>query len=106
ARQEKVNLEASMEARAKSFQNTLSKLQINQGDTGSGVSSSPADLQQLALKSQDPTVLRQELQNAYERIRQQELDIKKLKFELEMEQGHVNILRHDNQMLRQMTVDM
>ncbi|CAG8812683.1 20706_t:CDS:2, partial [Racocetra persica] len=47
-----------------------------------------------------------ELQSAYERIRQQELDIKNLKFELEMEQGHVNILRHDNQMLRQMTVDM
>jgi hypothetical protein len=31
ARQEKANLEASMEARAKSFQSTLSKLQINQG---------------------------------------------------------------------------
>jgi hypothetical protein len=30
ARQEKANLEASMEARAKSFQSTLSKLQINQ----------------------------------------------------------------------------
>ncbi|CAG8546792.1 31592_t:CDS:2 [Gigaspora margarita] len=106
ARQEKANLEASMEARAKSFQSTLSKLQINQGDTSSGISPSPSDSQQSVLNFQDPIILRQELQNAYERVRQQELDIKKLKFELEMEQGHVNILRHDNQMLRQMTVDM
>ena len=66
----------------------------------------PTDAQKLVLESVDPIVLKQELQNAYERIRQQELEIKKLKFEVEMEQGHVNILRHDNQMLRQMTVDM
>ncbi|GBB84687.1 hypothetical protein RclHR1_11270002 [Rhizophagus clarus] len=108
ARQEKANLEASMEARAKSFQSTLSKLQINQCEVNSEVPPSPisTDTQKLALESEDPIVLKQELQNAYERIRQQELDIKKLKFEVEMEQGHVNILRHDNQMLRRMTVDM
>ena len=66
----------------------------------------PTDAQKLALESEDPIVLKRELQNAFERTRQQELDIKKLKFEVEMEQGHVNILRHDNQMLRRMTVDM
>jgi hypothetical protein len=77
-------------------------------EVSSGVPPSPVptDAQKLALESEDPMVLKQELQNAYERIRQQELDIKKLKFEVEMEQGHVNILRHDNQMLRRMTVDM
>ena len=69
-------------------------------------SSTLTDAQKLVLESVDPTVLKQELLNAYERIRQQELEIKKLKFEVEMEQGHVNILRHDNQMLRQTTVDM
>ncbi|CAG8435495.1 8457_t:CDS:10 [Funneliformis caledonium] len=113
ARQEKATLEASMEARAKSFQSTLSKLQINQGhsivsEIGAGMLPSPipTDAQKLAMESEDPIVLKQELQNAYERIRQQELEIKKLKFEVEMEQGHVNILRHDNQMLRQITVDM
>lgn len=32
--------------------------------------------------------------------------IKKLKFELEMERGQVNILRHDNKLLKKLTVDM
>ncbi|KAI8811947.1 hypothetical protein BJ742DRAFT_75160 [Cladochytrium replicatum] len=39
-----------------------------------------------------------------ERVVEQSAAMKKLKFELEMEVGHVNILRSDNQALRQMTV--
>ena len=83
----------------------LSKI-ISEVSSGVPPSPDPTDAQKLALESEDPIVLKRELQNAYERIRQQELDTKKLKFEVEMEQGHVNILRHDNQMLRRMTVDM
>jgi hypothetical protein len=56
--------------------------------------------------SDDIELLRQQLTKASDTIKNQEAVIKKLNFELEMEQGHVNILRHDNQMLRQMTVDM
>ncbi|KAJ3046934.1 hypothetical protein HK097_000387, partial [Rhizophlyctis rosea] len=41
-----------------------------------------------------------------ERVDTQEALIKKLKFELEMECGHVNILRADNQALRQLTVNL
>ena len=50
--------------------------------------------------------LKEEIKKIHETCVSQEARIKKLEFELEMEQGHVNILRHDNQMLRQMTVDM
>lgn len=50
--------------------------------------------------------LRSEVKKLHEKYVQQEAQIKKLEFELEMEQGHVKILRHDNKLLRQMTVDM
>lgn len=42
----------------------------------------------------------------HEKYVQQQAQIKKLEFELEMEQGHVKILKHDNKLLKQMTVDM
>ncbi|CAH1757545.1 14557_t:CDS:10 [Entrophospora sp. SA101] len=107
--QEQLNhasLEASMEARAKSFQNTLAKLQINQNNTISAATlttDAAIDSQKSILNSEDPILLKKELEKAFEIVRQQELEIKKLKFELEMVQGHINILRHDNQMLRQKT---
>lgn len=50
--------------------------------------------------------LRAEVKKLHEKWVQQETRIKKLEFELEMEQGHVKILKHDNKTLRQMTVDM
>jgi DNA-binding protein YbaB len=50
--------------------------------------------------------LRAQVKKLHEKYVQQEACIKKLEFELEMEQGHVKILRHDNKLLRQMTVDM
>lgn len=55
---------------------------------------------------EDIDELRAEARKLHEKCIKQEARIKKLEFDLEMEQGHVNILRHDNQMLRQMTVDM
>lgn len=50
--------------------------------------------------------LKAEVKKLHEKYVQQEALIKKLEFELEMEQGHVKILRHDNKLLRQTTVDM
>ncbi len=50
--------------------------------------------------------LRAEVKKLHEKWVEQQTRIKKLEFELEMEQGHVKILRHDNKTLRQMTVDM
>jgi DNA-binding protein YbaB len=50
--------------------------------------------------------LRAEVKKMHEKYVQQEARAKKLEFELEMEQGHVKILKHDNKLLRQMTVDM
>ncbi|RUS20810.1 hypothetical protein BC938DRAFT_475499 [Jimgerdemannia flammicorona] len=87
-----------MEERAKTFQRQLEKLHTSTATTDRAVDAAAA--------LPDPDVLRAELQAALLRIAEQDTQLKKLKFELEMEQGHVNILRHDNQMLRQMTVDM
>lgn len=50
--------------------------------------------------------LRVETKKLYAKYTNQAAKIKKLEFDLEMEQGHVNILRHDNQSLRKLAVDM
>jgi DNA-binding protein YbaB len=50
--------------------------------------------------------LRGEVKKLHKKLLQQVAQIKRLEFELEMEQGHVKILKHDNKLLRQMTVDM
>lgn len=50
--------------------------------------------------------LRDQVKQLHEKCVEQQIHIKKLEFELEMEQGHVKILKHDNKLLRQMTVDM
>lgn len=50
--------------------------------------------------------LRVETRKLYAKYTNQAAKIKKLEFDLEMEQGHVNILRHDNQSLRKLAVDM
>ncbi|ORY08433.1 hypothetical protein K493DRAFT_641 [Basidiobolus meristosporus CBS 931.73] len=50
--------------------------------------------------------LRKVLQEYIQRSQDQERSIKRLQFDLEMEIGHVNILRHENQTLKQLTVDM
>ncbi|KAI8146466.1 hypothetical protein BJV82DRAFT_598643 [Fennellomyces sp. T-0311] len=98
ARKDKANLEADLESRAKAFQAKLNQLH-------SGSSDKVSRLETLvSLDSVDE--LRGEIRKLHELCVGQEARIKKLEFDLEMEQGHVNILRHDNQLLRQMTVDM
>jgi len=55
---------------------------------------------------EDIQQLRQEAKKLCDQYYQQSLYIKKLEFDLEMEQGHTNILRHDNQALKKTAVDM
>ncbi|KAL7335748.1 hypothetical protein PS15p_201174 [Mucor circinelloides] len=55
---------------------------------------------------EDIQQLRQEAKKLCDQYHQQSLYIKKLEFDLEMEQGHTNILRHDNQALKKTAVDM
>ncbi|KAI8582682.1 hypothetical protein K450DRAFT_226410 [Umbelopsis ramanniana AG] len=106
-RQEKSRLETELDDRAKMFEASLHKLQARASSVNLAVdsASSIAPSEQV-IESNDIELLRRQLTKASETIKSQQAVIKKLNFELEMEQGHVNILRHDNQMLRQMTVDM
>ncbi|KAI9290300.1 hypothetical protein BC943DRAFT_376430 [Umbelopsis sp. AD052] len=106
-RQEKNRLETELDDRAKMFEASLHNLQARASSVNLAVdsASSIAPSEQV-IESNDIELLRRQLTKASETIKNQQVVIKKLNFELEMEQGHVNILRHDNQMLRQMTVDM
>lgn len=106
-RQEKSRLETELDDRAKMFEASLHNLQARASSVNLAVdsASSIAPSEQV-IESNDIELLRRQLTKASETIKSQQVVIKKLNFELEMEQGHVNILRHDNQMLRQMTVDM
>ncbi|KAI7866452.1 hypothetical protein BDF14DRAFT_1743653 [Spinellus fusiger] len=99
ARKDKATLEADLASRAKAFQATLDRLQ-------SGTQTDTISKGDLLMSIQDLDLLKEETQKLHRTCVAQEARIKKLEFELEMEQGHVNILRHDNQLLRQMTVDM
>ncbi|KAG0172269.1 hypothetical protein DFQ28_006742 [Apophysomyces sp. BC1034] len=98
ARKDKATLEADLESRAKAFQATLDQLQSNPLSENKSL--------EMLMGIDNLDELRAETKKLHEKYVAQEARIKKLEFELEMEQGHVNILRHDNQMLRQMTVDM
>ncbi|KAI9495710.1 hypothetical protein BDB00DRAFT_813177 [Zychaea mexicana] len=98
ARKDKANLEADLETRAKAFQAKLNQLQAGSSDRISRLDH--------LLSLENTNEIKQEIKKLHETCISQEARIKKLEFDLETEQGHVNILRHDNQMLRQMTVDM
>ncbi|KAI8884700.1 hypothetical protein K501DRAFT_247427 [Backusella circina FSU 941] len=98
-RKDKAVLEADLNSRTKAYQATLGQLQnATTNDTSQ-------DLDQL-LAIDNLTQLRNEVKKLHKKLLQQVTHIKRLEFELEMEQGHVKILKHDNKLLRQMTVDM
>ncbi|KAI1317002.1 hypothetical protein EDD11_009161 [Mortierella claussenii] len=61
---------------------------------------------QSAQQSNDPELLRRALAEAWEKQKENEADIKKLRHEVDVERGHATILRHDNQVLRQMKANM
>ncbi|KAF9279231.1 hypothetical protein BGZ68_008055 [Mortierella alpina] len=60
----------------------------------------------VAQESSDPQDLKRALAAAIERQKEQEATIKKLRHEVDVERGHATILRHDNQVLRQMKANM
>ncbi|KAG9064857.1 hypothetical protein KI688_003118 [Linnemannia hyalina] len=62
--------------------------------------------QAIAQQSGDPESLSRALAEAVEKQKQQEAVIKKLRHEVDVERGHATILRHDNQVLRQMKANM
>ncbi|CAO3623701.1 unnamed protein product [Cunninghamella echinulata] len=97
ARKTKATMEADLETRVQEFKYSLNNLQENKESDDKLAS---------ILAINDINQLKEEIQHLYEKCRQQQSQIKKLEFEVEMEQGHVNILRHDNQTLKQLTVNM
>ncbi|KAI8339133.1 hypothetical protein BC941DRAFT_422197 [Chlamydoabsidia padenii] len=98
ARKTKSTMEADLESRAQKFKHTLGKVENNQTDGDNELTT--------LLATDDIQQLKNTIQQLFEQRRQQQTQIKKLEFEVEMEQGHVNILRHDNQTLKQLTVNM
>ncbi|KAG0284820.1 hypothetical protein BGZ96_010840 [Linnemannia gamsii] len=73
---------------------------------GSDSSKTTSGSQTTAQQSGDPESLRRALAEAIEKQKQQEAAIKKLRHEVDVERGHATILRHDNQVLRQMKANM
>ncbi|KAF9116229.1 hypothetical protein BGX27_004080 [Mortierella sp. AM989] len=61
---------------------------------------------QAAQQSNDPEILKTALAEALEKQKEHEITIKKLRHEVDVERGHATILRHDNQVLRQMKANM
>lgn len=55
---------------------------------------------------QDLNQLKSEAKELLEKSVDQENRLKKLEFELEVEKGHVKILKHDNKALKQIAVEM
>ncbi|KAG0278217.1 hypothetical protein BGZ95_004460 [Linnemannia exigua] len=68
--------------------------------------SKTTDSRETSQQSDDPESLRRALVEAVEKQKQQEAVIKKLRHEVDVERGHATILRHDNQVLRQMKANM
>ncbi|ORZ23989.1 hypothetical protein BCR42DRAFT_401997 [Absidia repens] len=96
ARKTKTLMEADLESRAQKFEKSLGITEGNQKN----------DEMSTLLSTNDQQQLKQHVQRLFEQCRQQQTQIKKLEFNVEMEHGHVNILQHDNQTLKQLTVNM
>ncbi|CAO3645197.1 unnamed protein product [Mucor fragilis] len=98
-RKDKAVLEADLKSRTKAYEATLGQLQTMSTNEQS-------DRLEALMAIENLSELRDQVKQLHEKCVEQQIHIKKLEFELEMEQGHVKILKHDNKLLRQMTVDM
>ncbi|KAI8368878.1 hypothetical protein EDC96DRAFT_504646 [Choanephora cucurbitarum] len=98
-RKDKAVLEADLKSRTKAYESNLNQFKTKNSKENA------SQLDEL-MALDDLAALRDQVKKLHEKCTEQEAHIKKLEFELEMEQGHVNILKHDNKMLRQMAVDM
>ncbi|CEI97618.1 hypothetical protein RMCBS344292_11748 [Rhizopus microsporus] len=92
-RKDKAALEADLHTRTKAYESKLQSIE------------SSDQLEEL-LRIQDLDELKSKVKELHSRFLEQEARIKKLEFELEMEKGHVKILKHDNKALKQMAVEM
>ncbi|KAJ3159980.1 hypothetical protein HDU86_001245 [Geranomyces michiganensis] len=112
---EKDHLETSLAAmkhdqqtRSERFQQQINDLRVQtdglDGSDTSSIASSSAP--KSVIDSNDISKIKAFAAALNEKLEAQQAIIKKLKFELEMECGHVNILRAENQKLRQMTVEL
>ncbi|RCI06071.1 hypothetical protein CU098_013416 [Rhizopus stolonifer] len=98
-RKDKAVLEADLKSRTRIYESNLNQLKtVNAKEN--------TDYLQELMAISDLNELRDQVKKLHEKCVEQEAHIKRLEFELEMEQGHVKILKHDNKMLRQMAVDM
>ncbi|KAG1049864.1 hypothetical protein G6F43_007837 [Rhizopus delemar] len=93
-RKDKALLEADLKIRTKMYETRLQETK-NQDV-----------LEQEWMNIEDLNQLKDKLKKLHKKWTEQEARTKKLEFELEMERGHVKILRHDNKALKQMAVDM
>ncbi|CAO3699568.1 unnamed protein product [Rhizopus microsporus] len=92
-RKDKAALEADLHTRTKAYESKLQSIE------------SSDQLEEL-LRIQNLDELKSKVKELHSRCLEQEARIKKLEFELEMEKGHVKILKHDNKALKQMAVEM
>ncbi|KAI8818522.1 uncharacterized protein EV422DRAFT_170436 [Fimicolochytrium jonesii] len=99
------NLKQNQQVRSEEFQKQLQKLRVeadSQINDDAKLRPSVAE----ALASTDINHVKHLVETLTDKLEAHDTLIKKLKFELDMECGHVNILRAENQKLRQMTVEL
>ncbi|KAG1145758.1 hypothetical protein G6F36_015108 [Rhizopus arrhizus] len=92
-RKDKAVLEQDLQTRTKAYEIKLGSVK------------SSDELEKL-MNIQDLNQLKSEAKELLERSVDQENRLKKLEFELEVEKGHVKILKHDNKALKQIAVEM
>ncbi|KAJ3146637.1 hypothetical protein HDU89_006108 [Geranomyces variabilis] len=98
----------AQQTRSERFQQQINDLRVQtEGLDGSDTSSiASSSAPKSVIDSNDISKIKALAVASNEKVEAQQAIIKKLKFELEMECGHVNILRAENQKLRQMTVEL
>ncbi|KAG1458249.1 hypothetical protein G6F46_006857 [Rhizopus delemar] len=92
-RKDKAVLEQDLQTRTKAYEIKLGSVK------------SSDELEKL-MNIQDLNQLKSEAKELLEKSVDQENRLKKLEFELEVEKGHVKILKHDNKALKQIAVEM
>ncbi|KAF8935168.1 hypothetical protein BGZ58_005197 [Dissophora ornata] len=99
------DIESTEQDMTSSLQKQLEHARETTASLKEGPSSFKTDLQ-AAQQSNDPDVLKSALTESLEKQKEQDALIKKLRHEVDVERGHATILRHDNQVLRQMKASM
>ncbi|KAG0300350.1 hypothetical protein BGZ98_009249 [Dissophora globulifera] len=99
----------AIESTEQDMTSSLQKQLEHARETTASLKEDPASFKtdlQAVQQSNDPDTLKRALAEAVEKQKEQEALIKKLRHEVDVERGHATILRHDNQVLRQMKANM